>query len=145
MDEWTTGLGVLAGRLPVGRSAGRPPDRRTIRCRYAGGTTFASIRTPPYACRPLPPIHVLQDSTGTLEGTRHSLRASALSLICAGLAVTAAGCGESGSGGEGDPASLVPAGASFYREAAVQPQDERRDDALAAAGKIMRTDAPAAK
>jgi hypothetical protein len=73
------------------------------------------------------------------------LRASALSLICAVLAVTATGCGESGSGGEGDPASLVPAGASFYLEAAVQPQDERRDDALAAAGKIMRTDAPAAK
>jgi len=73
------------------------------------------------------------------------LRASGLSLICAVLAVAAGGCGESGSGGEGDPASLVPAGASFYLEAAVQPQDEWRDDALAAAGKIMRTDDPAAE
>lgn len=73
------------------------------------------------------------------------LRASALPLICAVLALAAVGCGESGSGGEGDPASLVPAGTSFYLEAAVQPQDERRDDALAAAGKIMRTDDPAGK
>jgi hypothetical protein len=74
------------------------------------------------------------------------LRASALSLICAAvLALTAAACGDSGSGGEGDPASLVPAGASFYIAAAVQPEGERREDALAAAGKIMRTDDPAAK
>jgi hypothetical protein len=72
-------------------------------------------------------------------------RAIALSLLCAVVALTAAGCGESGSGGEGSPASLVPAGASFYLEAAVQPQGERREDALAAAGKIMRTDDPAAK
>jgi hypothetical protein len=74
------------------------------------------------------------------------LRASALSLICATLlALTAASCGESGSGGEGDPTSLVPAGASFYVEATVQPEGERREDALAAAGKLMRTDDPAAK
>jgi hypothetical protein len=73
------------------------------------------------------------------------LRASALSLICAVLALTAAACGSSGSGGEGDPASLVPAGASFYVEAAVQPEGDRREDALAAAGKILRTEDPAAK
>jgi uncharacterized protein DUF3352 len=73
------------------------------------------------------------------------IRATVLSLFCAVLALIAAGCGEAGSGGEGDPASLVPAGAAFYVEAAVQPQDERREDALAAASKIMRTDDPAAK
>jgi hypothetical protein len=73
------------------------------------------------------------------------LRASALSLTCAVLALAAAGCGESGSAGEGDPASLVPAGASIYLEATVQPQGDRREDALAAAGKIMRTDDPAGK
>ena len=73
------------------------------------------------------------------------LRATALSLTCALLALTAAACGESGSGSEGDPASLVPAGAAVYVEAAVQPEGERREDALAAAGKIMRTEDPAAK
>jgi hypothetical protein len=72
------------------------------------------------------------------------LRAVALSLLCSVVALTA-GCGESGAGGEGDPASLVPAGASLYLEAAVQPEGDRREDALAAAGKIMRTDDPAAK
>src|SRR5215217_2796785 len=73
------------------------------------------------------------------------LRASALSLICVALTLTAAACGKSSSGDESDPTSLVPAGAAFYLEAAVQPQGERRDHALAAAGKIMGSDDPAAK
>jgi hypothetical protein len=73
------------------------------------------------------------------------LRASALSLTCAVLALTAAACGESGSGGDDGPAALVPASASIYAEAAVQPEGELRDDALAAAGKILRTGDPAAK
>ena len=73
------------------------------------------------------------------------LRASALSLTCAVLALAPAACGQAGSADAGGPASLVPAGASFYLEAAVQPEGDRREDALAAAGKIMRTDDPAAK
>lgn len=73
------------------------------------------------------------------------LRASALTLTCAALALTAAACGESASGGDADPASLVPANAPMYFEAAVQPTGERREDALAAAGKVMRTDDPAGK
>ncbi|MGI8780263.1 MAG: DUF3352 domain-containing protein [Solirubrobacteraceae bacterium] len=73
------------------------------------------------------------------------LRASALTLTCAVLALTAVACGQSGSGGDADPAKLVPAGAAFYLQAAVQPQGERREDTLAAAGKILRTDDPAAK
>jgi hypothetical protein len=73
------------------------------------------------------------------------LRATALSLTCAVLALTAAACGESASGGDADPASLAPAAAPIYFEAAVQPTGDRREDALAAAGKIMRTDDPAAK
>jgi hypothetical protein len=73
------------------------------------------------------------------------LRATALTLTCALLALTAAACGESGSGSAGDPASLVPAGAAVYVEAAVQPEGERREDALAAAGKIMRSEDPAAE
>jgi len=73
------------------------------------------------------------------------LRASALTLTCAVLALTAVACGQSGSGGDADPAKLVPADAAFYLQAAVQPQGDRREDALAAAGKILRTDDPAAK
>ena len=73
------------------------------------------------------------------------LRAPALLLSVSVLALTAAACGGSGSGGAGEPASLVPAGAAVYLEAAVQPEGDRREDALAAAGKIMRTDDPAAK
>ncbi len=73
------------------------------------------------------------------------LRAAALTLSCAVLALTAAACGESASGGDADPASLVPAGAPMYFEAAVQPTGDRREDALAAAGKVLRTDDPAGK
>jgi hypothetical protein len=91
-------------------------------------------------------MDVRKVKTGTLEGIRLMLRAAVLSLLCAVPALAAAGCGGgSGSGGEGDPASLVPAGAAVYLQAAVQPQDERRTDALAAASKIMRTDDPAGK
>jgi hypothetical protein len=91
-------------------------------------------------------MHVQKATTGILRRDSIMLRAAVLSLLCAVVALTAAGCGGgSGSGGEGDPASLVPAGAAFYVAAAVRPQDERRDDALAAASKIMRTDDPAAK
>jgi hypothetical protein len=73
------------------------------------------------------------------------IRAAALSLSCAALALTAAACGESASGGDADPASLVPANAPMYFQAAVQPSGERGEDALAAAGKILRTDDPAGK
>ena len=73
-------------------------------------------------------------------------RAIALSLICAVAALTATGCGESaGAGGDADPAALVPASAPIYAEAAVQPTGERREDALAAAGKLLRTGDPAGK
>jgi len=73
------------------------------------------------------------------------LRASALLLTCAVVALTAAACGESGSGGDDGPASLVPASASVYAEAEIRPEGELRDDALAAAGKILRTDDAAGK
>jgi hypothetical protein len=73
------------------------------------------------------------------------LRATALTLTCAALALTSAACGESASGGDADPASLVPTGTPLYFEAAVQPTGERRDDALAAAGKVLRTDDPSGK
>jgi Protein of unknown function (DUF3352) len=73
------------------------------------------------------------------------LRASALLLTCAVTALTAAGCGESASGGEGDPAALVPADAPLYAQATIRPEGELRDGTLAALGKIMRTDDPAGR
>jgi hypothetical protein len=83
---------------------------------------------------------------GLRRDSIHMTRAIALPLICAVTALAAAGCGASaGSGGDADPASLVPASAPIYAEAAVQPTGERRDDALAAAGKLLRTDDPAGR
>jgi len=73
------------------------------------------------------------------------LRPAVLTTICAALALGAAACGQSASGGAADPATLVPAGAAFYLEAAVQPQGDRREDALAAAGKLLRTDDPSGR
>ena len=128
--------------FPVGR-VGRGAPERTTGCRK--GVHDALRRS---GGRPtldsLPPEDV-EGADRDFEGTRSMLRAAALSLICAVLAITAAACGESGSGGDADPASLVPAGAALYAQAAVQPTGDRRDDALAAAGKILRTDDPAGK
>jgi hypothetical protein len=73
------------------------------------------------------------------------LRAVALTFTCAVLALTAAGCGQSASGGEADPASLVPADAGIYVQASLRPADDRADGALAAAGKVLRTDDPAGR
>ena len=53
--------------------------------------------------------------------------------------------GDAGSGGDADPASLVPANAAMYFEATIRPEGEQREEVLAAAGKIMRTPDPAAK
>src|SRR3954462_13223065 len=87
---------------------------------------------PTYAFPALPPHRVEGDLTGTSKGLARMLRAIALTLTCAALALTAAACGESASGGDADPASLVPAGTPLYFQAAIQPSDARRDDALAA-------------
>ena len=68
-------------------------------------------------------------------------RAFLLALICV-LSLVAAGCGSSTSSGGDEPASAVPANAAFYADATVRPEGDLRDDALAAAGKILRTDDP---
>src|SRR5687768_9680466 len=70
-------------------------------------------------------------------------RAVLLALIS--LALLVAGCGGSSASGGDDPASAVPAGAAFYLEASVRPEGDLRDDALAAAGKVLRTQDPQAK
>ena len=59
-------------------------------------------------------------------------------------ALTIAACGESGAG-DNDPASIVPASAAIYVEATVRPEGDLRGDALAAAGKLLRTSDPAGR
>jgi hypothetical protein len=56
-----------------------------------------------------------------------------------------AGCGGGAAGGEDDPATLVPADAMLYTEVVVRPEGSLRDDALAAAGKVLVTDDPEAR
>lgn len=69
------------------------------------------------------------------------LAARLLLLIC--LLVPLASCGAGGgAGADGDPASLVPQGATFYFEGQVRPEGDRKRDVLAAAGKLLRTPDP---
>ena len=66
-------------------------------------------------------------------------------LCCAAvsaLALFVAGCGGGGASSDGDPASAVPADAAVYLELVVRPEGSLRDDALAAAGKVLATDDP---
>jgi hypothetical protein len=69
------------------------------------------------------------------------LRAASLAALSL-LAALLVACGGGGASGEADPASAVPAGAMFYSEVAINPEGDLRDDALAAAGKVLRTDDP---
>ena len=66
-----------------------------------------------------------------------------LALISVSLLV--AGCGAGTSAGGDDPASAVPVKAAFYVDATVRPEGDLREDALAAAGKVLRTSDPQAK
>ena len=61
------------------------------------------------------------------------------------LSLAAAGCGGGSASGGDDPASAVPANAVAYVDATVRPEGGQREDALAAAGKLLRTDDPQAK
>src|SRR5215210_3568870 len=70
-------------------------------------------------------------------------RAALLALVC--LSLAAAGCGSGAASGGEDPASAVPANAAIYVDATVRPDGEVRDDALAAAGKVLRTSDPQAR
>ena len=70
-------------------------------------------------------------------------RAVRLALIC--LSVVVAGCGGSSASGGDDPASAVPANAALYADATLRPEGSLREDALAAAGKVLRTSDPSGK
>ena len=71
-------------------------------------------------------------------------RAVLLALISL-LSLIAAGCGGAPASGGDDPASAIPPNAAFYADATVRPEGDLRDDALAAAGKVLRTGDPQAK
>ena len=71
-------------------------------------------------------------------------RSAVLSLLAALVAAVAAGCGAS-KAPPSDPAGVVPARAPVYVEATIPPEGATRDDALAAAGKILGTSDPAAR
>lgn len=63
-----------------------------------------------------------------------------LAVLAAALA---AGCGgDSGSGSGDGPAGLVPRDAALYVEVTVRPEGDLREDALAAAGKVLDTSDP---
>jgi hypothetical protein len=70
-----------------------------------------------------------------------------LALLGALVAIAAAGCGSSatGGGGDHDPAALVPASAPLYAEATVRPGGKVGADLEAALKKILRTDDSGAK
>jgi hypothetical protein len=72
------------------------------------------------------------------------LRAASLAVLAV-LAALMAACGGGAASGGADPASAVPAGAPFYFEVVIRPEGDLREDALAAAGKVLRTDDPSAK
>jgi hypothetical protein len=72
------------------------------------------------------------------------LRAASLAALAL-LAALVAACGGGAASGEADPASAVPADAPFYAEVVVRPEGDLRDDALDAAGKVLRTDDPSGR
>jgi hypothetical protein len=72
------------------------------------------------------------------------LRAASLAALSL-LAALVVACGGGSAGGEADPASAVPADAMLYAEVNVRPEGDLRDDALDAAGKVLRTDDPEGK
>jgi hypothetical protein len=65
-----------------------------------------------------------------------------LCVALAVLSVLIAGCGGSSASGGDDPASAVPANAAIYVDATLRPEGSLREDALAAAGKVLRTSDP---
>jgi Protein of unknown function (DUF3352) len=72
------------------------------------------------------------------------LRAAALAAISL-LTVLVVACGGAGGAAEADPATAVPRDAMAYFEVTVRPDGDLREDALAAAGKVLRTPDPEAK
>src|SRR4051794_36155527 len=69
-----------------------------------------------------------------------------IAVLIAVLSVFVWGCGaSSSSGGDADPAKVLPAGTTVYLEAAVRPDGDQADNAAALLGKVLRTDDGPAK
>ena len=81
---------------------------------------------------------------GVTPTLRRMPRAALAALICLSLVVLA-GCGGGTASGGDDPASAVPANAAVYVDATVRPEGSQREDALAAAGKVLRSSDPQGK
>jgi hypothetical protein len=70
-------------------------------------------------------------------------RPTRLVIFCLLVFAGIAGCGGSGaSSGGPDPATSVPANAGIYVEGVVRPEGDARENALAAAGKLLGTSTP---
>jgi hypothetical protein len=72
------------------------------------------------------------------------IRAASLAALSL-LAALVVACGGGAASGDADPASAVPANAMLYAEVAIRPEGELREDALAAAGKVLSTQDPEGK
>jgi hypothetical protein len=69
------------------------------------------------------------------------LRAASLAVLLL-LAALVGACGGGGGAADADPATAVPGDALVYLEATVRPEGDLREDAVAAAGKVLRTADP---
>ena len=83
----------------------------------------------------------VQGNRGRSAYARAEVRPAVFALALALIALAAGAC--SGGAGGGDPASLVPADATFYAEASVRPAGGAEASGLAAAAKLLGTSAPA--
>lgn len=72
------------------------------------------------------------------------IRAASLAALSLLVALVVA-CGGGAASGDADPASAVPANAMLYAELAIRPEGDLREDALAAAGKVLNTSDPEGK
>ena len=64
-----------------------------------------------------------------------------LALLC----LVVVGCGDEAGGAGADPAQAVPADATVYLEVVVEPEGDQREQVLALAGKVLRTDDPSGR
>jgi hypothetical protein len=71
------------------------------------------------------------------------IRVPRLLIFCLLVLASVAGCGGGGAASGGpDPSTSVPVNAGVYVEAVVRPDGDAREDALAAAGKLLGTSTP---
>ena len=92
-----------------------------------------------------PALHGRLRAAGLLRSLGGALWGSLIRAVALVAVLLLSGCGGGGSDGDGDPASAVPADALLYAELVVRPDGSLREDALDAAGKVLRTEDPEAR